>query len=116
MTTTTTEAPRVYVACLAAYNGGRLHGAWIDLDDADDAHEQALQMLDTSPEPGAEEWAIHDHEGFGSYPVGEHESITELCDLAEAIEEHGAIVAEYAAHVGGDIPTAARIFGRNRAP
>ena len=22
--------PRIYVACLAAYNNGHLHGAWID--------------------------------------------------------------------------------------
>ena len=58
MATTTTEAPRVYVACLAAYNAGKLHGEWIDMGDADDAHEQALQVLETSPEAGAEEWAI----------------------------------------------------------
>jgi Antirestriction protein (ArdA) len=25
-------SPRIYVACLAAYNSGRLHGAWIDAD------------------------------------------------------------------------------------
>jgi Antirestriction protein (ArdA) len=25
-------APRIYVACLAAYNNGRLHGEWIDAD------------------------------------------------------------------------------------
>ncbi len=24
------EQPRIYVACLAAYNNGHLHGAWID--------------------------------------------------------------------------------------
>ena len=23
-------SPRIYVACLAAYNAGRLHGRWID--------------------------------------------------------------------------------------
>jgi hypothetical protein len=28
--------PRIYVACLAAYNSGWLHGAWIEVgDDAD---------------------------------------------------------------------------------
>ena len=25
-----TEQPRIYVACLAAYNNGILHGAWIE--------------------------------------------------------------------------------------
>ena len=27
---TTLDTPRIYVACLAAYNNGRLHGRWID--------------------------------------------------------------------------------------
>jgi antirestriction protein len=27
---TLTTEPRIYVACLAAYNNGNLHGAWID--------------------------------------------------------------------------------------
>jgi Antirestriction protein (ArdA) len=32
MTSTATliTEPRIYVACLAAYNNGYLHGAWID--------------------------------------------------------------------------------------
>ncbi|WP_426033321.1 antirestriction protein ArdA, partial [Caulobacter sp. DWP3-1-3b2] len=25
--------PRIYVACLAAYNNGWLHGVWIDVED-----------------------------------------------------------------------------------
>ena len=29
-TITTNTEPRIYVACLAAYNNGILHGAWID--------------------------------------------------------------------------------------
>ena len=29
-----TEQPRIYVACLAAYNNGILHGAWIEATDA----------------------------------------------------------------------------------
>lgn len=30
--TQTDDRPRIYVACLAAYNNGILHGAWIDAD------------------------------------------------------------------------------------
>ena len=31
--------PSIYVACLAAYNNGHLHGKWIDVDgDADEIH------------------------------------------------------------------------------
>lgn len=34
---TTSSDIRIYVACLAAYNNGILHGAWIDADqDVDD--------------------------------------------------------------------------------
>ena len=33
-TITTTEQPRIYVACLAAYNNGILHGAWIEATEA----------------------------------------------------------------------------------
>ena len=33
------DAIRIYVACLASYNAGRLHGTWIDAtQDADDVH------------------------------------------------------------------------------
>ena len=30
------DTPRIYVACLAAYNGGTLHGEWIDADQSAD--------------------------------------------------------------------------------
>lgn len=56
---------RIYVACLASYNSGKLHGKWIDLNDCNDADDiQSLidEMLKSSPETGAEEWAIHDYE------------------------------------------------------
>jgi antirestriction protein len=56
---------KIYVACLSAYNNGKLHGVWIDLDscsDTDDIHAQIDDMLKNSPEHDAEEWAIHDTE------------------------------------------------------
>ena len=31
--------PAVYVACLAAYNSGTLHGCWVDLEIASDAED-----------------------------------------------------------------------------
>ena len=67
---TETITPRIYVACLAAYNNGELHGAWIDADqDADAIREEIAVILTTSPEPNAEEWAIHDYEGFGDHKL-----------------------------------------------
>jgi antirestriction protein len=88
--TATGTAPRIYVACLAAYNNGRLHGEWIDADqDAEDIWSEVQRMLAASPEPGAEEWAIHDHEGFGELRLSEWESIERVASIAAGIAEHG---------------------------
>ena len=56
---TVPDRPRIYVACLAAYNNGRLHGAWIDATTPDEIRTEVRAMLAASPEPDAEEWAIH---------------------------------------------------------
>lgn len=82
--------PHIYVACLAAYNNGILHGEWIDADQsADEIHEAVRRMLASSPQPGAEEWAIHDFEGFGELRLGEYESLERIADIAAGIAEHG---------------------------
>ena len=82
--------PRIYVACLASYNNGRLYGRWIDADqDAEAICKEMADMLKKSPEPFAEEWAIHDFEGFGGYRVSESEDIEEVAALAAQIVEHG---------------------------
>ena len=63
---------RIYVADLAAYNNGCLHGVWINpCDDLEDIQSQINEMLADSLEEDTEEYAIHDHEGFEGYPVGE---------------------------------------------
>jgi antirestriction protein len=61
-------SPKIYVACLAAYNNGKLHGKWIDAaQDADDIQSEVDDMLKTSPEPGAEEWAEEYLEDTGAF-------------------------------------------------
>ncbi len=86
------ETPRIYVACLASYNAGCLFGEWMDVDiDAEDLGQQVRDMLAKSPEVGAEEFAIHDHEGFSGFEVGEYSSLSEVCQAAELIAQHGAI-------------------------
>ncbi len=88
--------PRIYVACLAAYNNGILHGEWIDADQsADELHAAVQQMLAASPEPGAEEWAIHDYEGFGELRLSEWESFERVSAIAEGIAAHGAAFAAW---------------------
>lgn len=92
--------PRIYVASLSDYNAGRLHGAWINAVNGDEVHEKISEMLEASPEGGAEEWAIHDSEGWGSYSVQEFDSIEFLCGVGAAIQSHGLIFAEYVSHTG----------------
>jgi len=97
--TTSPATPRIYVACLAAYNAGHLHGEWIDCDqDADAIHEEIQDMLKASPMPDAEEWAIHDYEGFSGYSVSESEDIETVATLGQLIEEHGPAIALYLSH------------------
>ena len=55
---------RIYVACLAAYNNGHLHGEWVEVTDEASICEAVQAMLFRSPIEEAEEWAIHDYEGF----------------------------------------------------
>jgi len=82
--------PRIYVACLAAYNAGQLHGCWIDADQsAEDIYAEVQAMLAASPEPTAEEWAIHDYEGFGELRLSEWESFKRVSAIAAGIAEHG---------------------------
>lgn len=87
---------RVYVADLAAYNNGRLHGAWIDADQsAEDIQAAVSEMLAVSPEPFAEEWAIHDYEGFASLRLSEWESFERVAAIASGISEHGEAFAAW---------------------
>jgi antirestriction protein len=98
--------PMIYVACLAAYNAGTLHGKWIPgAQDADSLHTEVRELLKQSPEPLAEEWAIHDYEGFGDIRIHEYESLSEVSRLALLIETHGEAFAAYAAHVGTESAT-----------
>lgn len=110
--------PNIYVACLASYNAGHLHGEWIDpCQDAEDVWAEIRAMLAASPQPNAEEWAIHDYEGFGSYQLGEYADIDKVVGLAHMIEEHGAerAVTVFEEYTSGDTATrleaAERILG-----
>jgi antirestriction protein len=93
--------PRIYVASLADYNNGTLHGRWIDADqDPDELRTEIQAMLERSTEPVAEEWAIHDNEGFGPFQVGEYESLEVVSAVALGIAECGSAFAAYASWAG----------------
>ena len=94
---------RIYVACLASYNAGKLHGDWIDLDgkDVDEVKEEIEAILKASPEPFAEEYAVHDYEGFGfgEFNFGEYPNLQNLVDLQALASEFGEEVVEAAVGV-----------------
>lgn len=92
MDTTTNTTPRVYIACLASYNAGILHGKWADAIDADDLRASIDDVLKTSPTEGAEEYAIHDYDGIPS-TFGECPDLDELCRFG-ALLDSGDVDAE----------------------
>lgn len=109
----TTES-RIYVACLSAYNNGYLHGAWIDAcQDAEQIREEITEMLSRSPMSDAEEWAIHDYEGFGNFRLSESHDLERVSECAQAIEEHGFIIADLCDHLGGSIEDAKEYMSDN---
>lgn len=92
---------KIYVACLASYNNGWLHGRWIDATQGvDHINEQVEEMLKESPvtkEYGeiAEEWAIHDYE-LGGIRISESEDfdrVAEIGDLLQNAEFPQAVIA-----------------------
>ena len=100
------DSPSIYLADLAAYNSGRLHGEWVELDgDADHNLEQIQEtiarVLRSSPVADAEEWAIHDYQGFGDLKLGEYEDLEKVAKVAALINEHGAVFAGLVSHFGG---------------
>ena len=98
---------RIYVADLAAYNNGKLHGVWINAtDDLDDIQEQVNQMLAESPEGFAEEYAIHDYEGFDGYDLSEYEGLKTAHEIACFIEEYPDFGGELLNNFDGDLEEA----------
>jgi antirestriction protein len=88
--------PRIYVASLADYNAGRLHGVWTEATQgAEQIEAEIASMLERSREPIAEEWAIHDYEGFGGVKLSEFESIERISRLAEGIADEGMAFATW---------------------
>jgi len=104
---------RIYVACLAAYNNGHLHGAWIEATfGADDIFDGIKAILKSSPVDVAEEWAIHDYEGFEGVEIAEYESIERVVAKADFINTHGALGGSILADCAGCVTEAEEKQGR----
>jgi antirestriction protein len=99
--------PRIYVSCLAAYNSGYLHGAWIDAaQEPWSIYDDVKAMLAASPIADAEEFAIHDYEGFGGVRIEEYTGLERVSALASFIAEHRTVGAAVLDHFCGDLDEA----------
>ncbi|HQW58144.1 MAG TPA: antirestriction protein ArdA [Gammaproteobacteria bacterium] len=108
------DQPQIYVACLASYNNGELHGQWIDAtQEVEEIKKQIAMMLSDSPEPGAEEYVIHDDMGFYDLEIEEYDSIEDVQEKAMFILEHGELGAKVAAYYGGDLEDAQKSMNEN---
>jgi len=85
------NSPKIYVACLSAYNSGHLHGLWIDAtQDPEDISDDIEWMLSWSPDcdiQPCEEYAIHDYEGFGDIRLNEYEDIKYISKLGQILDK-----------------------------
>ena len=113
-----TTGPAIYVACLASYNSGHLHGAWLNLGDvprlnASDIQDGIDYVLKTSPVPNAEEYAVHDYQGIpailrnaGFLASNEHPDLEALAEWVTTWQEcegngnEGDTYREYCDHIG----------------
>lgn len=118
---------RFYAACLASYNAGTLHGAWVDASTDVEAMQEAISaMLRASPHPNvmvehpetgeevpsAEEYAIHDYDDMPS-ALGEHpglETIAAYVDLIDAADDK-----DIPADVAADLADSWRVDDIERA-
>lgn len=94
--------PRIYVASLADYTAGRLHGRWIDAaQPIEGIRSEVSEMLAESKEPIAEEWAIHDYEGFDGLSLSEYEDLALVAEVARLTQEHGPVFPPLVSYLGG---------------
>ena len=101
----TMTEPRAWVGCLAAYNAGTLHGAWLDCDDEYTFGEGCKSILASSPVDDAEELWVMDHEGLpmsGECNPQEALRLGLIVDAVVAVGGYPFEIIEHAIdHVGG---------------
>jgi antirestriction protein len=108
---TDTVTPKIYVACLAAYNNGMLFGEWIDATQTPNKiYRDIYAMLAKSPIEGAEEFAIHDFDDFYNLRLEENSSIENVSIYAQFIEQHGALGAAVLEYTAKDVQHATEMM------
>jgi antirestriction protein len=95
------EQSQIYIACLAAYNNGYLHGKWIDATLGEDCIQDEIKdILATSPIPNAEEWAIHDFDNVPQFIQDNYKDFDDLERWINAYHEHSEVIFLMARDVG----------------
>jgi len=80
------ESPKVWVECLASYNAGESVGRWVTVPETvEEMQEEINQVLKSSKQPFAEEWAFHDSEYFKPFDISEYEDLENLVKKANII-------------------------------
>ena len=89
----------IYVADLAAYNSGILHGKWVEVTDPETMEKEINSILTYG-----EEYAIHDYEGI---ECGESDTMQNVCRKNDLLTKYGDawtayvnLVGEYATEEG----------------
>jgi len=96
--------PKIYIACLASYNNGILHGEWINVSDDEDALWDGIKkVLNSSSIPNAEEYVIHDYDDFAGFDICEWEHSSSIIEKAKLAIEHGVVASLIQHHIGLDI-------------
>jgi len=112
---------QIYIACLASYNNGTLHGKWIDAtSDVDEMQEDVNDLLRSSKYPNvmvecpaccgvchvetcstckgsgevpsADEFAIHDFDGIPN--LGEYCGLRAVANYVDFVEAHDSFEAD----------------------
>lgn len=101
-------APRIYVACLASYNNGVLHGRWIELDgaDSDDVQAEIDEMLRESPHPNVTT-ECPECGGSGDAALDRPAGVPPLCAMCKGTGKVPS-AEEWAVHDSEDLPAGFR--------
>ncbi|MBE9082859.1 antirestriction protein ArdA [Tolypothrix sp. LEGE 11397] len=107
--------PEIYIADLAAYNAGYLHGKWIDATlEVDDIQDEIKEILKNSPVgKEAEEFAIHSYSAFWEAELGEYADLAMVVETARFINEHGRLGAKLISYCDGELERARESIENN---
>lgn len=115
-TATTTTEYRIYVACLASYNAGTLHGVWIHVDNVETMDSEIRYMLKGSPHPNiikrdhecvcGHEWSAQVRYGDTANLSGEKSEYCSECNAKSVMAgPQYPSAEEYAVHDYDGIPS-----------